>query len=205
MTTMRRRHARPARRRPSIVVWGPLVAAAWFAAPADAPAQGSARPAAVERFDLDGLVGTWYEVASTGSGPHRRCLGDTRFTVAPPAGHRADVVRVCMTPGGLDVRRGRLRAPNSGTGALDTRFAPALFGWLPLAWTDTWVLAVGDERTWVLLGDRRRRHLAVWAKVVSLDEASLAAAIGEARRQGFAVERLAAVPHPAGASGLGGR
>jgi lipocalin len=57
----------------------------------------------------------------------------------------------------------------------------------------------------MLLGDRRRRRLVVWARVVSLDEAALAAAIGEARRQGFDVERLAAVPHTGGATGLSGQ
>jgi apolipoprotein D and lipocalin family protein len=198
------RRARAIRRRRSAIVWC-LIAAAGLAAASSATAQVNARPAAVERFELDGLAGDWYEVASTGSGPHRRCLGDTRFTVARPAGRHADVVRTCTTPGGLEVRRGRVRAPRDGTGALDARFAPAVFAWLPMVWDETWVLAVGDERTWVLLGDRRRQHLAVWARVVSLPESSLAVAIGEARRQGFDVERLVTVPHPAGASGPGGR
>jgi apolipoprotein D and lipocalin family protein len=158
------------------------------------------RPVAIERVDLGRLAGDWYEVASTAAGPHRRCLGDTRFTIERSAGRYADIVRVCRARRGVETRRGRVRAPGDGGGALSIRFAPVAVGWVPGAWKDHWVLDAGDGLTWLLLGDRRRRHLSVWARVVSLDEASLAAAIGTARRQGFDVERLAAVPHHGGSS-----
>jgi lipocalin len=167
-----------------------------------ATAQVSEPPAAVERFDVRDLEGEWYEVATTRSGP---CVRDTRFTIGRPTGRHADVVRICTGRGGIEGRRGRVRGPRDGTGMLSLRFAPSVFGWVPGVWTDYWVLAAGDGETWMLLGDRRRRRLVVWARVVSLDEAALAAAIGEARRQGFDVERLAAVPHTGGATGLSGQ
>jgi apolipoprotein D and lipocalin family protein len=168
-----------------------------LAAPALAQPRG--RPVTIEGVDPGGLAGDWFEVANTASGPHRRCLGDTRFTIQQSAGRSADIVRVCRTRKGTETRRGRMRAPGDGSGALSVRFAPAAVGWLPGVWKDHWVLDAGDGRTWLLLGDRRRRHLSVWARVVSLDEASLANAIGTARRQGYDVERLRPVPHPAGA------
>jgi lipocalin len=164
-----------------------------------AAAQEASRPTAVERFDLAGLAGQWYEVANTGAWPHRRCLGNTRFTIDRPDGRAAAVVRSCTGRDGAELRRGRVRAPRDGSGALGVHFAPGIFGWLPPVWSDHWVLAVGAEQRWVLLGDRRRRQLAIWARVVSLDEASLAEAIGAARRQGFDIEGLTPVPHSAAA------
>lgn len=158
-------------------------------------AQAGTWPTAVEELSLPSLAGQWYEVAAFGSWSHRRCNANTRFEWALRDSRTVDVRSSCATGTTQEVRTGRLRA-SAGThrGRLAVRFAPAFLGWLPAAWSDHWVLAVGEEQRWLLIGDRRRSKLSVMSRFAVLDEASYAQAIRVARFQGFDVDRLVAVP-----------
>ncbi len=93
------------------------------------------------------------------------------------------------------MRLGRLRASGSSAARLEARFTPALFAWWPGAWSDHWVLAVGTNKEWLLVGDRDRTRLSVLARVAALNEAAFARAIHEARAQGFDVDRLVPIRH----------
>ena len=161
-------------------------------------AQGA--PPTVPRVDLRALVGDWYEIATTTSFWHRQCVSETRyrFSVVGTRGLRA--ASSCNTERGPKGQNGRLRAGPGGDGRLSIRFAPALFAWLPAAWADFWVLAMDDGAAgWLLIGDDRRHRLAVIARTISLDEASMARALAGARRAGYDVSRLRLTPHQAAA------
>lgn len=181
---------------------GLVFAGALAVGTADAGAQAAAAPRPVAGFPIASLAGEWFEVAASGSAwAHRRCQSGTRFRVTVTGPRRADVVRTCMTPTGVEMRRGRMAAPSEGSGALRGRFVSALFGWIPGAWTDYWVLAAEPHRRWLLVGDRGRERLAVWSRTVALDEAALAAAIAAGRAQGYDSRQLRPVPHPYGSGG----
>ena len=177
-----------------------LLAVAVLVAAADAAAQGT--PAAVPQIEMSALAGDWYEIATTGTWWHRHCVSDTRyrFDLPEPGGLRAS--SLCTTPHGVEAHRGRLRAGRNGDGRLSVRFGARLFAWLPATWSDFWVLASGDDRGWLLVGDNRRERLLVVSRTVVLDEASVAAALAAARQQGYSIDRLATVPQPAGPTGL---
>lgn len=156
-------------------------------------------PQPLEGFDIGSLSGEWFEVAAWGTAwAHRRCVSDTRFRFTVVDARRIDASRSCTTARGLDVRGGRLRAPDDATGALRGRFVNGLFGWLPAASADYWVLASGSGNQWLLIGDRQRERLAVWSRTVALDEGAVAAAIAAGRSQGFDARLLTAVAHPGG-------
>jgi len=177
---------------------GRVVAVLLIAVAAARPtfAQSGTWPLTVEDLTLSPLAGNWHEVAAFGSWSHRRCVADTRFHWTVRDSRTVDVRSACTTTGGQEVRAGRLRAPAAThRGRLAVRFAPAFLGWLPAAWSDHWVLAVGDGQAWLLIGDRRRSKLSILSRFAVLDEASLAQAIGHARLQGFDVDRLVAVLH----------
>lgn len=182
------------------MTWRMVLLVVGIAAAADAAAgQSGTLPIAVDVLDLDPLAGDWYEVATFGSWPHRRCVADTRLRWVVKDDRTIEVRRSCTTASGEEIRDGRLRARQaSHPGRLSERVAPAILTWLPAAWSDYWVLAVGDERAWLLVGDRRRARLSVLSRWVALDEASLATAVGAARAQGFDVDRLTTVRHASG-------
>lgn len=156
-------------------------------------------PRPVASFDVVSMAGQWFEVAAMGAAwPHRRCVSGTRFGITVSGSRRADVVRTCTTASGIEVRRGRVTASADGSGALRGRFVGAAFAWIPAAWADYWVIAVGEGQRWLLIGDRRRDRLAVWSSVVALDESALAAAMAAGRANGFDPRQLRRVLHPLG-------
>lgn len=138
--------------------------------------------------------GTWYEVASYGSGWQRRCVRDTTLVVAVRSPDEADIRSRCRTVSGVEVRDGRLRA-SGDDGRWRARFAPAFFGWLPAVWGDFWVLGHDAGVTWFVVGERDHQRLAVLSRTAALDESALAQAMGLARRAGFDPVRLTRVAH----------
>ena len=177
-----------------------LVAAFATAVGTVAAAQGP--PAAVVTFDATSLAGDWYEVATTGTWWHRRCVADTRYGFDLPVRGGLRATSICSTPSGPEMYRGRLRAGRGGDGRLAIRFTPAIFNWLPATWSDFWILDSGRDQEWFLVGDNRRERALVLSRTVAFDEASMAQALAAARQQGYDIDRLARVPHPAGATGL---
>jgi apolipoprotein D and lipocalin family protein len=175
--------AEPRRRiGPAVLLAAALVAGAAEAQPA------------IEVAALSGLEGTWYEIAAYGSGWPRGCVRDSMLMVSGRSNIEADLRSRCRTASGLEVRTGRLRA-DGVDGFWRARFAPALFGWLPAAWDDFWVLGHDPGVTWLAVGERHHRRLAVFSRTVALDEASLAQAMGIARRAGFDPDRLVRSRH----------
>lgn len=186
-----------------LVRWGgaavvmAIIVAARTAAPlADGP------PGVVPSVDATSLAGDWYEVATTGTWWHRRCLADTRYGFDMPRRGWLRATSVCTTREGTETFRGSLRASRGLDGRLAIRFTPPLFNWIPATWSDFWILESGDKQRWLLVGDNRRERLLVLSRTVALDEAAMAQALAAARRQGYAPDRLTRVAHPAGAMGL---
>lgn len=167
---------------------------------AAAGAQGT--PAVVPHVDAVSLAGEWYEIASTGTWWHRHCHANTRYRFDQPGPKGWRATSVCTTPRGLVVHRGRLRTGRAGDGRLSIQFTPRLFAWLAATWSDFWVLATGDDGAWMLVGDNRRERLLIVSRTVMLDEAAIARAVAAARQQRYGLDRLALVPHPAGATGV---
>ena len=183
--------------RGSLVRWFVLVWACGSGALASAQTLG---PAVVPRIAARDLAGDWYEAATSGSFALRRCLSDTRHALVRRSERTLEVRTACVTNRGVERRRGFLEGGKAGDGRLSMRYAPLVLSWAPAAWSDFWVLDVGEG--WMVVGDRGRRFLAVWSRTVSLDESSLAQAIASARAAGFEPGLLRLVSQPAGPSGL---
>ncbi len=165
-----------------------------LALPMAASAQPGRWPAAVSTLELRALAGEWHEIAAFGWWWHRRCVADNHYAWTFMSMNSLEVQSSCTTLSGVERRVGRIRVSGRAPGELSARFAPTTLAWLPGVWGDYWVFGHGESPEWLLVGDRRRRSLAVLSRWAVLDEAALAAAIAIGRRQGFEVDRLIAVP-----------
>jgi apolipoprotein D and lipocalin family protein len=168
-----------------IAIWM-VAAAVAIAASAQSPDAGVAP---ISRF-----AGVWYQLAAYGEWGQSGCISDTTLRIVPRGPEEADLESRCRTVTGAASRRGRLRAP-AGDGAWRTRFGPALFSWLPVVWSDFWVLAHDEGLTWFLAGGHEQQRLAIYARTIALDEAAVASALARARGAGFDVDRLARTKH----------
>ena len=150
------------------------------------PALAQSAPIApLPRFD-----GTWYEVASFGTG----CPTGAMFELAARSATEATLRSRCRTTSGVELRSGRLRAEGD-QGRWRSRFGARAFGWLPGAWGDFWVLGQDPELGWFVVGAHSHQRLSIVSRTVALDEAALARALVLARRAGFDVGRLVRVTH----------
>jgi len=180
--------------RPLHGVAGRLLAVLLAVAPVYGQAPGPVRTVAA--VDLDRYVGDWFEIARLPNRFQRRCTGDVRATYARRADGRLDVVNQCQTDEGVIRAAGEARVVDSMTFAkLKVRFAPAVLAFLPFVWGDYWIVGLGDDYTWAVVGSPDREFLWVLARAPRLDADRLAAALAAARASGFDVARLVTTSH----------
>ena len=150
-------------------------------------------PATVASVDLERYAGTWYEVARFPNRFQDQCVGDVTATYAQRADGRIDVTNRCRTREGKVDEAAGIARPAGGdkTGAkLEVRFAPAILSFLPFVWGDYWVLGLGPEYDWAVVGDPGRDYLWILARAPEVSEAVRAQAESIAKANGFDVGRL---------------
>jgi apolipoprotein D and lipocalin family protein len=172
-----------------------LLAAAVIAGPLSARAQQPLRVA--EAVDLNRYAGKWYEVARFPNRFQNRCAGDVvaQYRLRPDG--RIDVINQCRNgEGRIEQARGMARkAGKSGNPAvLQVRFAPAILSFLPQVWGDYWILALGPDYTWAVVGTPSREFLWILSRTPAMSAASYAQALEVARGNGFDASRLVRTP-----------
>ena len=154
-------------------------------------------PETVPSVDLERYAGTWYEIARFPNRFQDQCVGNVTATYAVRADGRIDVVNRCRTrEGKVDEAAGIARfAGDDKTGAkLEVRFAPAILSFLPFVWGDYWIIGLGPEYDWAVVGDPGRDYLWILARTPNVSDALRAQAEGIAKANGFDVGRLVTTP-----------
>lgn len=151
----------------------------------------------VASVDLDRYLGEWYEIARFPNRFQEDCVSDVRATYAKREDGRLDVRNRCRGEDGevIDAEGVARRADDESTAKLKVRFAPAFLSFLPWVWGDYWILGLGEEYSWAVVGSPDRKYLWILARTPSLDPAQLAAARDIAAENGFDVDRLVPTRH----------
>jgi len=159
-------------------------------------ADGGARAGAVQSvpvLDLTRYAGRWYEVARYPNRFQKRCAGDvTADYVLGPEGDLT-VVNQCRLPdGSVDRAEGAARRANPGgpDAQLKVRFAPRWLSFLPVVWGDYWVIALGANYEYAVVGDPSRDYLWILSRTPAMDEARYRSALDAAVSNGFDPTRL---------------
>jgi apolipoprotein D and lipocalin family protein len=164
-------------------------------------AQTSAPVRTVAFVDLDRYSGEWFEIARYANRFQRQCVGDVRADYVKRSDGRLDVVNQCRSAEGNVEARGIARIVDTGTGAkLKVRFAPAWLSFVPYVWGDYWVIGLGDDYSWAVVGSPDRKYLWILARKPQLDDLRARAARAAATDNGFDVGRLVPTLHTKQAS-----
>jgi apolipoprotein D and lipocalin family protein len=149
-----------------------------------------------EGIDLIRYAGKWYEVARFPNKFQIHCAEEVIAHYTMRTDGRVDVINQCRTADGrVDQARGIARKGKSGnSAALQVRFAPAILSFLPSVWSDYWILAVGPDYTWAVVGTPSRELLWILSRTPTISEASYAQAIEIAKGNGFDASRLVKTP-----------
>jgi apolipoprotein D and lipocalin family protein len=191
------------RRRPTGAVGFLVVLAALTATVAGIAAQGSDSPLptrglrVVDPVDLRRYAGRWYEVARLPNRLQDQCAGDVVAHYAVRPDGRIDVVNRCRTAAGTeDEVRGIGRKAGNGkiNARLEIRFGPAFFSFLPVAWDDYWIIGLGPDYTWAVVGVPNRRHLWILSRMPEMSPSSYQRALEVAKGNGFDVSGLIRTP-----------
>jgi apolipoprotein D and lipocalin family protein len=160
-------------------------------------APAGAQPLRVaEGVDLQRYAGKWYEIARFPNKFQNKCSADVvaQYTVRPDG--RIDVINQCRDAGGrVTGTRGIARKGRAGNNAaLQVRFAPAILSFLPSVWGDYWILAVGPDYTWSVVGTPSREFLWILSRTPTMSQASYAQAIEIVKGNNFDAGRLVRTP-----------
>ncbi len=145
---------------------------------------------AVPKLDMTQFVGTWYEIARLPNRGEKHCVGDAIVLYAlGEKPNRFSVVNSCKAKdGAVDVRNGNGKAQDkTGDGKMKVTYT-----W-PFA-VKEWVLAVGTDNAWVLIGSPNHKMLWVLGKTAKMAPEVLREIQAKAASEGFDVAKLVPTP-----------
>ena len=75
-------------------------------------------------------------------------------------------------------------------GALKMRFAPDWLSWVPGVWADYWVIEVGHNYQWAVVGNPSQKYLWVLSRSPSMDRGTFEQIRERAAQRGYPVDDL---------------
>jgi apolipoprotein D and lipocalin family protein len=145
-------------------------------------------PTPVAHFDPEKYVGKWYEIAGYPAKVDKKCVGN-QFSLFAEGDkpRRFEIVTSCrLQDGTVDTHNRDAVADKAGDGRLKIKTI-----W-PFS-TKSWVLALGPQYEWALMGSPNRKTLSIMARTDTLTPEVLAQIKAEAAKQGFDLGKLAMV------------
>ena len=163
-----------------------------FALPAlVAPAQNVT---AVPQLDLKQFTGTWYEVAHYPSKKEKHCLSNAIELVAlANKARHIQLVNSCTIKGSYTDVWNRDAGQQGKTS--DGRFViPGIISFLPLFTAKYWVLALGPDYSWALVGSPNHKTLSVLSRSSSVLPGSVTEIQAAITAQGFSTSKITLTP-----------
>ena len=155
------------------------------AAGSSPPAAGRGEPVPVARVDLERYTGTWYELAKIPNRFQKQCVGGTTATYSLRDDGRLDVVNRCRKGNGeIDEARGIAKVVDPET---RSRLKVSFFSFLGIRpfWGDYWILGLGENYEFAVVGSPDRKYGWVLARNPTPDPEVLNRAFAILVRQGF--------------------
>ena len=84
---------------------------------------------------------------------------------------------------------GRKAGDQQSSARLEVRFAPAILSFLSSVWGDYWIIGLGPEYTWAVVGTPSREYLWILSRTPEMSATSYERALEIARGNGFDVTR----------------
>jgi apolipoprotein D and lipocalin family protein len=144
---------------------------------------------AVPKLDLDRYMGTWYEVARYPAKPENHCLSDAEVLYA--LGDKKNTFQVVISctikDNNSDFWNTKGKIDKAGDGELKMSHF-VLFS------KKYWVLAIGQDYEWVLVGSPNHKSLWVLSRTTTLKPEVLAEIEAKAVEEGFQASKLKNMP-----------
>lgn len=176
---------------------GAVGIAATVTAAATAAAAEPPPPVALPALDVPGYMGTWYQVAWFPNRFQSQCVAETRATYRLLPTGQIEVLNRCrLANGAIDDVLGTAR-PSGSTiegerlkpAQLEVSFLPAWLRWLPVGWGRYWVLQLGPDGRYAVIGEPKREYLWVLSRTPQLAAGDESAIRSKLQQQGYELSR----------------
>lgn len=150
----------------------------------------------VPSLDLQRYAGKWYEIARYPNRFQKQCAGNVTANYTLTSGGGITVMNECLKSNGkMDSAKGKAKIADKQTNAkLKVRFAPAAISFLPFVWGDYWVLELGPNYEYSMIGEPGRDYFWILSRTPIMDESLYNALLERARSMGFEPNRVVRTP-----------
>ena len=155
-------------------------------------AQKKEKPVTVQSVDLNKYAGVWYELARYPNKFQNQCMSDVTAEYVIEKDGDITVINKCKTANGeTDEAKGEARIKDKQTNAkLEVRFAPKILSFIPNVWGDYWILDLGRDYDYALVGSPDRKYLWVLSRTPQIDSAKYENMMQIAKQEGFNPDKL---------------
>jgi apolipoprotein D and lipocalin family protein len=154
----------------------------------------------VSSVDLSRYSGKWYEIARYPNKFQDQCIGDVTATYTIKDPGKLEVLNQCRKKDGkLDAAKGAGKVVDkSSNSKLKVRFAPAFLSVLGFVWGDYWVIDLGPNYEYSVVGDPGRDYLWILSREPKISDSVYNDIIQRVEAQGFDPSRLVKTPQNSG-------
>lgn len=133
-------------------------------------AQDKNEPQTVSNVDLKRYTGVWYEIAKIPNSFQDHCIEGTKAEYYLKEDGTIKVINSCIDEDGVvDDAEGVARVVDKKTNSkLEVSFF-SILGWRPV-WGDYWILGLGENYEWVVVGTPDRKYGWILARDKKLNE-----------------------------------
>lgn len=163
---------------------------------AAAPALFGQEPTTVASVDLNRYAGRWYEIARYPNRFQKQCAGNTTADYKLLPNGRIEVLNQCRErDGSVKAAKGEAKIVDKATNAqLKVRFAPSFLSFLPFVWGDYWIVDLGPNYEYSVVGSPNRKYFWILARESRLDEQTYAGILERAKARGFDPDKVVKTP-----------
>jgi apolipoprotein D and lipocalin family protein len=147
--------------------------------------------------DISRYTGKWYELAKYPNRFQSQCVSDTTATYTIKPNGRIEVLNKCRTRDGSITRAtGEAKiADRESNSQLKVRFAPGFLSFLPFVWANYWVIDIGSDYEYAVVGEPKRNYFWILSRSPEMDETKLNSILERAQRMGFDPSRVERTRH----------
>jgi apolipoprotein D and lipocalin family protein len=161
---------------------------------------GKPRPlTTVASVDLKRYSGKWYEIARYPNRFQKQCVGNTTATYRIKPDGKLEVLNECLTKDGtVESAKGEAKVADKATNTkLKVRFAPSFLSAFGSVWGDYWVIDLGQNYEYSVVGDPKREYLWVLSRTPELPEPAYQKILRRVQDLGFNPGKLEKTPQKA--------
>lgn len=157
-----------------------------------ASAQKQAALPTVPSVDLDRYVGRWYEIAKYPNKFQKQCVANTTATYSKKSDGKLQVVNECLkSDGTTNSATGEAKiVKGSNNAKLKVRFAPGFLSFLSAVWGDYWIIDLGADYEYAVIGEPKREYLWILSRKPEMDDATYQRLQRKVESLGFVPSRL---------------